>query len=221
MRKTIIKTCSCFLDRAVWFMNTPKLKPYWFFDIAIPSSGINSDRFILERRTSNNFVNGEFVFKETIVRSCVDCFIFQVKLPIDPIISMLNDVKYRFVHRDMNVFDDNFNNEIFTGNCQFVVENYFYPREVFESQFENEKIDFIKQPLHKSCFVSLQVISFFVRRVKKLIMIFLKKSCMFYLELTINDFMTIKKKNICSGITSTRRLKLPNLGFVIVFLIRF
>lgn len=62
MRKTVIKTCSCYLDKAFWFINTPKLKPYWFFDIVTPSSPVISDCFILERHTLTNTVNGEFFF---------------------------------------------------------------------------------------------------------------------------------------------------------------
>ena len=137
-----------------------------------------------------------FFLKETIVISCVDCFRFYVKLPIEPIVSMLNDVKCRFVQSDMFVFDDNFDSDIFIGNYQFVDENNFYLREAREVLFKDEKIDFIKRPLHKSCFVSLQKKCyqfFFAQTVKKL-MIFLIKSCMFYFELTMNDFMTIKRK---------------------------
>ena len=54
--------CSCYLDKAFWFINTPKLKPYWFFDIVTPSSPVISDCFILERHTLTNTVNGEFFF---------------------------------------------------------------------------------------------------------------------------------------------------------------
>ena len=118
-----------------------------------------------------------FFFKETIVRSCVDCFRFQVKLPIELIVSMLNDVKCRFVQSDMFVFDDTFNSDIFIGKYQFVVENNFYPREAREVLFKDEKIDFIKQPLHKSCFVSLQKkrYQFFCTNCKKAYDFFEKK----------------------------------------------
>ena len=31
MKKIIIKMCSCFLEKAVWFVNSPKRYPYWIF----------------------------------------------------------------------------------------------------------------------------------------------------------------------------------------------
>ena len=31
MKKIIIKTCSCFLEKAVWFVNSPTRYPYWVF----------------------------------------------------------------------------------------------------------------------------------------------------------------------------------------------
>ena len=56
----------------------------------------------------------------------------------------------------MTTFSHDFNSDIFHGNCQFTVENYFYSQEQKELLFKDEKIDFITQPLHKSCFVSSQ-----------------------------------------------------------------
>ena len=60
---------------------------------------------------------------------------------------------------DSFTYGDDFNNDIFTGNSQFVVFNYFYPRELREQLFriDGSKADnFIRQLLHKSCFTSLQ-----------------------------------------------------------------
>ena len=60
---------------------------------------------------------------------------------------------------DRFTYSDDFDNDIFTGNSQFVVENYFLSREQRELLFLNggSNIDnFIRQPLHKSCFTSLQ-----------------------------------------------------------------
>ena len=71
-------------------------------------------------------------------------------------ISLLNDLKCRFVRSDMTTVSDDFDSDIFVGNAQFVVENTFYSEEAKELLFNGEKIDFIKRPLHKSCFVSLQ-----------------------------------------------------------------
>ena len=46
MKKTVIKTCSCFLEKAVWFINSPILYPHWMFD-AGKYDGL--DIFILEK----------------------------------------------------------------------------------------------------------------------------------------------------------------------------
>lgn len=46
MKKTVIKTCSCFLEKAVWFINSPRLYPHWMFD-AGKYDGL--DIFILEK----------------------------------------------------------------------------------------------------------------------------------------------------------------------------
>ena len=56
----------------------------------------------------------------------------------------------------MFTFSDDFNSDIFTGNSQFVVENYFYSQEQKELLFADEEIDLKRRPLHKSCFVCLQ-----------------------------------------------------------------
>ena len=69
---------------------------------------------------------------------------------------MLDDLKCRFVKSDMTTFGDDFDSDIFVGNSQFVVEKTFYCQEQKELLFNGEQIDFIRQPLHKSCFVSLQ-----------------------------------------------------------------
>ena len=39
MKKIIIKTCSCFLEKAVWFVNSPKRYPYWAFLCGVKDVG--------------------------------------------------------------------------------------------------------------------------------------------------------------------------------------
>ena len=56
----------------------------------------------------------------------------------------------------MTTFSDDFDSDIFVGNTQYVVENTLYLAEEMELFFNGEEIDFIRQPLHKSCFVSLK-----------------------------------------------------------------
>ena len=91
MRKTTIKVCFFFLDRTVWFIDSSSLLPYWFLN----NKGKNEDdttngdeHFILERRTSND----NFIFKQTIVCSCMDCFRFQVSISSDENCSCLSNV---------------------------------------------------------------------------------------------------------------------------------
>ena len=101
MRKTTIKVCFCFLDRAVWFINSSSLLPYWFFNSKVKNEDdtTNDDEhFILERRTSND----NFIFKQTIVCSCMDCFRFQVSISSDENFSCLSNVDCRFVKKDLN-----------------------------------------------------------------------------------------------------------------------
>ena len=136
--KIVIKTCSCFIDRGVWFMNLPEFLPYWFFDSTIKFGGIKNKKlefldnyFIKEIRTTKIFLyeDDDLLTKLTIVKSCFDCFKFQVFLSTISNVSFLNDLKYRFVQSDMNLFDNNFNTDIFFGISQSVVENTFYSEE--------------------------------------------------------------------------------------------
>ena len=155
MRKTTIKMCFCFLDRAVWFINNSRLLPYWVLNSKLKNKDdtTNDDEhFILERRTTND----NFIFKQTIVCSCMDCFRFQVSISSDENFSCLSNIDCRFVKKDLNVFDDTFNDDIFVGNHQFVVSRYFQPREQLLAMSELEKIGFLRRLSHKSFFTSLR-----------------------------------------------------------------
>ena len=176
MRKTTIKVCFCFLDRAVSFINSSRLLPYWVFNSKVKNEDDTVDddeHFILERRTSND----DFIVKQTIVCSCMDCFRFQVSISSDENFSCLSNVDCRFVKKDLSVFGNTFNDDIFVGNHQFVVSRYFQPREQLLAMTERKKIVFLKRPSHKSCFTSLRKkrYKYFVQAVKKFITIFLKK----------------------------------------------
>ena len=164
MIKIVTKTCSRLIDRAVWFMNSPQIHSFnpWHFDLTINSSYKDQveeflKKFIKEAHTTKTRLNDyEVLLKITIVKSCADCFKFQVSLSILEENSVLDSLDYRFVTSDMFTFSDDFNSDIFTGNSQFVVENNFYSEEQKKLLFKGEEIDLIRQPLHKSCFVSLQ-----------------------------------------------------------------
>ena len=44
----VIKTCSCFIDRAVWFINLSDTAPrFWYFDSTINYSKNKRDAFLI------------------------------------------------------------------------------------------------------------------------------------------------------------------------------
>ena len=188
MMKIVTKRCSCFIDRAVWFMNLPDMPPYWYFDSTINYSTDKrnlkflDNHFIKEIRSTKTLIGGdndyELLTKITVVKSCFDCFKFQgFSAMMTSKISLFNDLKCRFVTSDMTTFCDAFDSDIFVGNDQYVVERNFYSAKEKELFFSGEEIDFIRQPLHKPCFVSLKKkrYQFFCTTCKKAYNDFLEK----------------------------------------------
>ena len=163
MIKNVIKTCSCFVDKAIWFLNLSQkdaCRP-WLFDHVRTQTALQDiieNKFIKEVRTKRTFIDGKSVVENTIVVSCVDCFNFQVFLLSFDEKSIFDTISCRFVTTDSSSFDDYYSSDIFIGNNQFVVENYFFSRVQKELLFmnENNNDEFSREPLHKSCFTSLQ-----------------------------------------------------------------
>ena len=161
MKKTVIKTCSCFVDKAIWFVNLSQKRVVnpWRFDCVRSENrllDIIENKFIKEVRSTKNLVDEKICLKDTIVISCVDCFEFQLFLLSSEENCMLDTLNCRFVTSDCCTYGDDYSDEIFIGNSQFVHENYFYSREQREFLFRNGGVKLSKQPLHKSCFISLQ-----------------------------------------------------------------
>ena len=164
MIKNVIKTCSCFVDKAVWFVNYSRPVQRWRFDpvkVQTRIEDIIEDKFIKENHRRVSFIDGKSLVKSTIVVSCVQCFEFQLlRLSSNANMnSTFDNINCRFVTIDSFTYGDDFNDDIFTGNSQFVVENWFLSREARELLFLNagsNTDNFIRQPLHKSCFTSLQ-----------------------------------------------------------------
>ena len=161
MKKTVIKTCSCFVDKAIWFVNLSQKRVVnpWRFDCVRSENrllDIIENKFIKEVRSTKNLVDEKICLKDTIVISCVDCFEFQLFLLSSEENCMLDTLNCRFVTSDFSTYGDDYSDEIFIGNSQFVHENYFYSREQREFLFRNGGVKLSKQPLHKSCFISLQ-----------------------------------------------------------------
>ena len=171
--KPVIKTCSCFIDRAVWFMNLPDMPPSSYFDSTINYSYTEflDKYFIKEIRTTKTLIDDdddyELLTKITIVKLCFDCFKFQVYLSTATSkISLLKDLKCRFVTSDMATFSDDFDSDIFVGNAQYVVENTFYSAKEKELFSNCEETEFIRQPLHKSCcFFKEKMLSVFMHNM--------------------------------------------------------
>ena len=162
MIKNVIKTCCCFVDKAVWFVNQFQPFPLWQFDHVKRQTRVEDiieEKFIKEIRTVRTYIDGRILVKNTIIVSCVKCFEFQLFQLSSQANSIFDTINCRFVTTDCFSYSDDFTNDIFTGNSQFVVENYFLSREQRELLFLNagsNADNFIRQPLHKSCFTSLQ-----------------------------------------------------------------
>ena len=162
MIKNVIKTCCCFVDKAVWFVNQFKSAPLWQFDHVKRQTrfaDILEEKFIKEIRTVRTYMDGQILVKNTIIVSCVKCFEFQLFHLSFNTNSIFDNINCRFVTTDRFTYSDDFDNDIFTGNSQFVVENYFLSREQRELLFLNagsNTENFSGRPLHKSCFTSLQ-----------------------------------------------------------------
>ena len=161
MKKTVIKTCSCFVDKAIWFVNLSQKRIVnpWRFDCVISESrlvDIIENKFIKDIRSKKIIVDEKICFKDTIVILCVDCFKFQLFLLSFEENCFLDTLNCRFVTSDCFTYDDDYSSDIFTGNSQFVHENYFYSREQREIIFRDDDVRLSKQALHKSCFISLQ-----------------------------------------------------------------
>ena len=160
MKENVIRTCSCFVDKAIWFVNLSQKRVVnpWQFDCVRSENqllDIIENKFIKEVLTKN-LVDEKICLKDTIVVSCVDCFEFQLFLLSSEENCMLDTLNCRFVTSDFCTYGDDYSDEIFIGNSQFVHENYFYSREQREFLFRNGSVKLSKQPLHKSCFISLQ-----------------------------------------------------------------
>ena len=152
--KNVIKTCSCFIDRSVWFVNLSQKQVVnpWHFDL----NRDIGDIFIKNIRQTEIILDEKFIHKNSIVISCNDFFNFQLFIISLEENSMLDTLNCRFVTFDTFSYDDGYSSEIFTGNSQFGHGNYFLSRKQRELLFRNADFKLAKCPLHKSCFICLE-----------------------------------------------------------------
>ena len=150
MTRTRVKCCSCFIERCVCFCETKTN----FEDLM----STNSDLFIKEIRQHSVFSNGPLIYMEYVI-ACLDCFTFQLwNLSIEDI-RIFDTVACRFTYSDPFVYGEEYCDDIFVGNNQFLSENTFLTCEKREELFRktlNISDYFFRQPTHKSCFTSLQ-----------------------------------------------------------------
>ena len=152
--KNVIKTCSCFIDQSVWFVNLSQKQVFnpWHFDL----NRDVGDMFIKDIRQTKIILDEKFIHKNTIVISGNDCFEFQLFMISLQENFMLDTLNCRFVIFDVFSYDGTYSSEIFTGNSQFDHENYLLSREQKELLFRNGELKLSKCPLDKSCFICLQ-----------------------------------------------------------------
>ena len=141
MKKIIIETCSCFLEKAVWFVNTPKPFPYWVFLCGLKNVG--KKIFVSDEWNDFKTVKNSLVFSKIMISCCLNCVRLEA-VQNSKFMQCLDNVKCRFVAADPNAFGESYDDEIFVGNCH-----------KWKSA-ESEEISFNKRPLHKSCFTSLK-----------------------------------------------------------------
>ena len=125
MRKIIIKTCFCFLDLAVAFINNESLLSVLKFDSKCFSIRKKKEIFILSERETFTFnLSGEMTAHRVIVSCCVKCMNFQTVLKTC-VWHSLDNLKCR------NTADDDF---IFTKETIFMG---CYPNEFDEMASES------------------------------------------------------------------------------------
>ena len=110
MKKIIIKTCSCFLEKAVWFVNSPKHYPYWVF-----LCGVGKKIFVSDEWNDFKTEKNSFVFNKIMISCCLDCVKFET-VQNSKIMQCLDNPKCRFVTMDSNAFGESYDDKMFVGN---------------------------------------------------------------------------------------------------------
>ena len=75
MKKIIIKTCSCFLEKAVWFVNSPTRYPYWVFLCGVKD--FSKKMFVSDEWNDFKTVKDSLVFNKIMISCCLDCVKFE------------------------------------------------------------------------------------------------------------------------------------------------
>ena len=81
MKKTIIKTCSCFFDVALMYLNSDELPTVCGYQLDCYRLCKRKEVFVLQELTSNIYTReGAIVHRNVIISCCVKCVKFQAVL---------------------------------------------------------------------------------------------------------------------------------------------
>ena len=149
MRKTTLKTCFCFLDLALAFINDQSLLSVWKYGSKCYTIRKKKKNFILgERETFSFDKSGEMTAHRVIVSCCIKCVKFQIFLKAN--LHRLDKVKCRNVIDDKATFSME---EIFIGCHPNEFENMSG-----ESGSEcEETISFPRKKMLCSCFTQSKI----------------------------------------------------------------
>ena len=157
MIKNTIICCSCFIDKAVWFVNSSECsKQLWRFDCCV--GGMSDEIFIYKKNPSIELQTESVVFKNEIIICCVKCFEFQLTYLSfqEKMVDAFNEINCRYVAIDSLCYDT----DIYVGNDQFMIQNSLLTpierEELYHETKKKLKKFFKKKPERKSCFTSLQ-----------------------------------------------------------------
>ena len=98
--------CSCFIDRAIWFVHYSDFG--WQFDTFIYKNGAISDKIFIYDKYYE-IINENFIYyRSRIVICCLDCIKFTLHLLSHDLIfqNLLNDVNCDYTFYDYSTFDD-------------------------------------------------------------------------------------------------------------------
>ena len=141
--------CSCFIDKAIWFVHNSDFS--WQFDTLIYKNGAISDEiFIYDKHYE--IINENFIYyRSRIVICCLDCIKFTLQLlSIDLTFhTLLNDNNCDYVFHDYFSFDDD--DMIYYGNGLLSVNDS--QSRISTDEILKKYID--KYPKKKCCFTSL------------------------------------------------------------------
>ena len=110
-------SCSCFIDQAIWFINTGNFS--WQFDTFVYKNGNVSDEiFIYDKKY--NIINENFIYyRSRIIVCCLDCIELVMRLSSNDsdFCSLLLEIDCDYTYDDWLLYDEE---KIFYGNGNII-----------------------------------------------------------------------------------------------------